>query len=230
MTVYPLHTDDRVAEDARLIAQGCVFDPMTRRLLQQAGITWGMRVLDIGSGAGNVSRVAAEMVGPTGSVIGVEKDPAAVELARQHSGAPNIEYRAGDVQTLDGIGGGFDAVIGRLVRPGHARRPAAIRRPGQRQRHVRPADDRRVDGLAMTATTARAQPSMLAMRLVSCPECSAPAEITERFRLPSTDGPVDHIVLRCAAGHHFRMPADMLPALQPRPRATNDQQPEGLPC
>ena len=53
--------------------------------------------------------------------------------------------------------------------------------------------------------------------LVSCPDCGVPAEITERFRLPSTDGPVDHIVLHCAAGHHFRMAAERLPARQPQP-------------
>ena len=35
--------------------------------------------------------------------------------------------------------------------------------------------------------------------LVSCPDRSGPAEITESFRLPSTDGPVDHIALSCAA-------------------------------
>ena len=53
--------------------------------------------------------------------------------------------------------------------------------------------------------------------LVSCPDCSVPAEITERFRLPSTDGPIDHIVLHCAAGHHFRMAAERLSARQPQP-------------
>jgi hypothetical protein len=42
--------------------------------------------------------------------------------------------------------------------------------------------------------------------------CGVPAEIAERFSLASTHGPVDHIVVHCAAGHHFRMPADMLPA------------------
>ena len=50
------------------------------------------------------------------------------------------------------------------------------------------------------------------LTLMSCPECNAPAEITERFSLPSTDGPVSHVALHCAAGHHFRMPADKLPA------------------
>jgi hypothetical protein len=66
--------------------------------------------------------------------------------------------------------------------------------------------------------------------LVSCPDCDVPAEITERFRLPSTDGPVDHIVLHCAAGHHFRMPADRRPARQSQPHARHDEQPEGLRC
>ena len=49
---------------------------------------------------------------------------------------------------------------------------------------------------------------------ISCPDCYMPAEITERFSLPSTDGAVEHIVLRCAAGHCFRMAADMLPSQQ----------------
>ena len=50
------------------------------------------------------------------------------------------------------------------------------------------------------------------LTLISCPDCSVPAEITERFSLPSTDGPVNHVALRCATGHHFRMAADMLSA------------------
>jgi hypothetical protein len=48
------------------------------------------------------------------------------------------------------------------------------------------------------------------LTLASCPDCGVPAEITERFRLPSTDGPVDHVVVLCAVGHYFRMAADML--------------------
>ena len=48
------------------------------------------------------------------------------------------------------------------------------------------------------------------LTVISCPECGVPAEITDRFSLPSTDGPVAHVATSCAAGHHFRMPADML--------------------
>ena len=51
--------------------------------------------------------------------------------------------------------------------------------------------------------------------LVPCPECDVPAEITERFRLPSTDGAVEHIAVQCVAGHYFRMAADRLASRSP---------------
>ncbi|HEY7595241.1 MAG TPA: class I SAM-dependent methyltransferase [Actinophytocola sp.] len=112
MNSYPFA--DRAAEDERLVAQGALFDPLTVRLLTRAGLAPGMRVLDLGSGAGNVARLAAELVGPDGAVVGIEQDPAAVELARRRTGATNIEFRVGDAQTLEGVEGDFDAVIGRL--------------------------------------------------------------------------------------------------------------------
>ena len=39
--------------------------------------------------------------------------------------------------------------------------------------------------------------------LVGCPECGAPAEIVDRFDLPSTDGPVAHIKIQCLHRHWF---------------------------
>ena len=134
MTSYPFA--NRAAEYERLIKQGTIFDPLTRRLLQAAGLAPGMRVLDIGSGAGNVARLVAEIVGPGGAVVGIDADPAAVELASQNNSAPNIEFRVADLRSLDGIEGGFDAVTGRLVLmyladPVGALRQAAPRvRPG----------------------------------------------------------------------------------------------------
>ena len=47
--------------------------------------------------------------------------------------------------------------------------------------------------------------------LVACPECASPAEMTDRFVLPSTAGRVGHVVIDCAAGHHFRMASSRLP-------------------
>jgi SAM-dependent methyltransferase len=125
---------DRAAEDERLVAQAVLFDPLTRRLLQQAGLTFGMRVLDLGSGAGSVSRLAAELVGPSGSVVGIEQDPAAVELARRRVDAPNVEFRVGDAATLEGVEGGFDAVIGRLILPYLPDHTAALREMAARLR------------------------------------------------------------------------------------------------
>ena len=121
---------DRVAEDERLVAQARLLDPLTLRLLRQAGLAPGMRVLDLGSGAGNVARIAAELVGPDGAVVGVERDPAAVELARRRTDAANVEYRVADAQTLDGIGAGFDAVTGRLILMYLADPVAALRGSG----------------------------------------------------------------------------------------------------
>ena len=56
------------------------------------------------------------------------------------------------------------------------------------------------------------------MTTVTCPGCGAAAEITERFTLASTDGPVAHVRAVRAGGHHYRMAADRLPARPLRPR------------
>jgi Aminotransferase class-V len=49
------------------------------------------------------------------------------------------------------------------------------------------------------------------------PECSVPAEITDRSCLASTHGPVAHVVLRCSGSHDSRMPSDLLPSCLPLP-------------
>lgn len=52
-------------------------------------------------------------------------------------------------------------------------------------------------------------------QLITCPDpdCGAPAEVTERFTMPSTDGTVVHIKTICARQHWFAFPADrMTPA------------------
>ena len=49
--------------------------------------------------------------------------------------------------------------------------------------------------------------------LVVCPECAAPAEVVNRFALPSTDGPVEHATVRCVLRHWFMLPVASLPTL-----------------
>jgi hypothetical protein len=52
---------------------------------------------------------------------------------------------------------------------------------------------------------------------IPCPECSATAQITERFWLASTAGPVEHLVTGCANDHWLTPPAETLAGAQPEP-------------
>jgi SAM-dependent methyltransferase len=112
---YPFQSS--AEERHRLIAQGELVAPLTRRLLQRAGISSGMRVLDIGSGSGDVAFLAARLVGPEGSVIGTDRDPAQVAFAEERAkanGLGNVRFVAADFReiTLDPP---VDAIVGRLV-------------------------------------------------------------------------------------------------------------------
>ena len=56
----------------RLLLLGQICAPFTRRVFTEAGITSGMSVLDVGCGPGEVSLIAANLVGETGSVLGID--------------------------------------------------------------------------------------------------------------------------------------------------------------
>lgn len=101
----------------RLIDQARFFGDLTAQVLQRAGLEAGMRVLDIGCGAGDVSFLTARQVGPTGSVVGVDKAPEATALATQRAAAAGltnvhfvtadlIDYRSNDQ---------FDALVGSRI-------------------------------------------------------------------------------------------------------------------
>jgi SAM-dependent methyltransferase len=62
------------AEIARLDAQAASIAEPTRILLRTAGLGPGQRVLDLGCGLGHVSFLVAELVGPDGSVTGLDAD------------------------------------------------------------------------------------------------------------------------------------------------------------
>jgi SAM-dependent methyltransferase len=84
-----------------------------------------MRVLDVGTGAGDVALMAAEMIGPSGSVVGVDHNPEVLETARARvltAGLTNATFVEGDAGELE-LDGGFDAAVGRLVLM-HQRDPA----------------------------------------------------------------------------------------------------------
>ena len=69
------------AELKRLATQARLIDPITRRFLVSAGIREGMRVLDVGSGVGDVAILVAGLVGKSGEVVGADPAPAAIDAA-----------------------------------------------------------------------------------------------------------------------------------------------------
>ena len=133
---YQLRSDEH--ELARLDLQGRALGPATRALFTAAGIRPGMRVLDMGCGAGDVAFAAAELVGRDGLVVGLDRSPQAVARARIRAaqrGLTQVRFVEGDIHE-PAPGGPFDAIIGRLVLmyvPDPAavlRQQATVLRPG----------------------------------------------------------------------------------------------------
>jgi arsenite methyltransferase len=74
----------------------------------------GERVLDVGSGAGTDSLVAAQMVGPEGHVTGIDMTPEMLAKARtgaRELGAENVEFLEGEAEELPFPDASFDVVI-----------------------------------------------------------------------------------------------------------------------
>ncbi len=113
------------AEQDRLIRQSMLVASSTERLFREAGISAGQRVLDIGAGPGDVSLLAATLVGSTGAVVGIERDAGYVARARERVAAVgfrNVSFIQSDVTGLVSELAGelsrtgpFDAIVGRSV-------------------------------------------------------------------------------------------------------------------
>ena len=112
---YVLGHSDR--ELSRLTVQARLLEPVTRQFLLDAGIRAGMRVLDIGSGAGDVAFLAAELVGRSGEVIGTDTAAAAVTAAMRSArerSLSHVSFLEGNPAAMQ-FDRSFDAVIGRYV-------------------------------------------------------------------------------------------------------------------
>jgi SAM-dependent methyltransferase len=106
------HAPDEIR---RLVAQAAILRPITTRLLKDAGIRPGMRILDIGCGAGDVGLLAAELVGESGAVLGIDRSEAAIDAARIRAACrKNIAFKIASPEELADEDR-FDIVIGRYV-------------------------------------------------------------------------------------------------------------------
>ena len=112
---YPNQSSEE--ERQRLVVQARLIGPLTERLFRRAGISAGMSVLDIGSGPGDVAILAAQWVGPGGSVVGVDRDPAQVAFAERRAaaqGLTHVRFMVDDFREIE-LSRAVDAIVGRLV-------------------------------------------------------------------------------------------------------------------
>jgi len=112
---YPLGNTD--AEHERLIRQAKRVAPITERFFREAGIRRGQRVLDIGSGVGDVAMLVARLVGSSGEVVAIERDPRSMTKARarvSEAGLHNVSFIESDVDEIR-HGEPFDAAVGRFI-------------------------------------------------------------------------------------------------------------------
>src|SRR5262245_17165364 len=72
-------------EFKRLEMQASYLKQLTADFLRRAGLAPGMRVLDIGCGIGDVSLLAADLVGPSGAVLGVDRSAESVAIAERRA-------------------------------------------------------------------------------------------------------------------------------------------------
>jgi ubiquinone/menaquinone biosynthesis C-methylase UbiE len=122
----------------RLLIQGRLINPITRRVFNEAGITAGMRVLDIGCGPGDVSLIAADLVGPTGHVLGLDGDMSVIDIARsrvRERGLTHVEFAQRDILATP-LEESYDAIVGRFILM-HLPDPSGVLR--EFATHVRPA-------------------------------------------------------------------------------------------
>src|SRR6266496_5927546 len=105
------------AEHERLIRQAARIASVTERLFLEAGIGPGQRVLDLGSGVGDVAMLVARMVGPSGVVIGIERDESSIARAKERAavaGFRNVSFTQTDVNEIVSDKP-FDAAVGRFI-------------------------------------------------------------------------------------------------------------------
>jgi len=104
-------------EHERLIRQGSLLSACTERFFREAGVGAGQRVLDVGSGVGDVAMLLARLVGPSGEVVGVERDAVSIARARvrvDEAGLRNVSFAQSDAGEVSS-NRMFDAAVGRFI-------------------------------------------------------------------------------------------------------------------
>jgi len=153
--------------------------PVSERMLDMAGVSTGMRVLDVASGRGEPALPAAHRVGPHGSVLAVDLVEGLLQIARERAsreGLKNVEFQVGDAEALQVGEKSFDVAT---LRWGLMYMRAPERALASIHRALKPG--------GALAIASWVEPARV-------PFASLPRRILERYRdvplpLPGSDGP-----------------------------------------
>ncbi len=111
MSDYIFTDTQHTSELERLQAIEQVFDPATRRRLQATGVTTGWQCLEVGAGAGSITRWLAEIVGSRGNVVAIDLDTrflTTIDL-------PNVTVLTADIRDASLTPHTFDLIHARYV-------------------------------------------------------------------------------------------------------------------
>jgi SAM-dependent methyltransferase len=106
------------AERDRLLAQGELFAPEARALLDRVGVRPGWRAVDVGCGPLGILDLLAERVGPAGSVVGLDREPRMLAMAREvvaARGLAGVTLATGEATATGLPRGTFDLAHARLL-------------------------------------------------------------------------------------------------------------------
>ncbi len=88
-----------------------IFAPWAALLIERLDPQPAERVLDVACGTGIVTRLAAERVGPSGTVVGADSSPAMLAAARRASAGMPIDWREADAAALPFADASFDLIL-----------------------------------------------------------------------------------------------------------------------
>ena len=157
-------------------------EPVARRLVDAARPARGERVLDIACGTGIAARLAAEAVGPDGTVAGLDANPGMLEVARTVS-PDRIEWHAAPAEDMPLPDAAFDLALCSMGLQFFADKDQALREtlPGARPRRVGPCGARLDRHHRCSWPSTRPSPTTSGRaRRCSCTPCSRCTTPTRR--------------------------------------------------